>query len=256
MGCDGCELWNKTTKLCYAGKTTEPKSGLPGWPKSFDEPMIFPDRLPPALKWKDLTGTDRLEKPWLNGLPRIIFLNDMGDTFSKKLPEDWFAEFLPAIASSAHRFLVLTKRPSLFARFAARNPLPENVWLGTSVTSDATLKRVEQLAEIETGGPKFVSAEPLLDCPVWDRSEALKRGDVKWMIFGGVSGADAPFCDPGWIQYGVNFCSDFGIKTFVKQLGSNCGLKLKDSHGGDWNEWPTEFRVREMPAVKYQSLLI
>lgn len=45
----------------------------------------------------------------------------------------------------------------------------------------------------------------------------------------------------------------FGVPCFVKQLGSNPrddeekSIKLNDSHGGDWDEWPEWARVRECP---------
>src|SRR5215467_10210005 len=82
MGCDGCELWDPKNKvrICYAGLQTErmlSKGPLKGWPPTFDQPKIFPGRIATAARWKDLTGTVRENKPWLNGLPRTIFVNDM-----------------------------------------------------------------------------------------------------------------------------------------------------------------------------------
>jgi hypothetical protein len=84
-GCDGCELWDPKNKvrISYAGLQTErmlSKGPLKGWPPAFDEPKIFPGRIAAAARWTDLTGTARENKPWLNGLPRMIFVNDMGDT--------------------------------------------------------------------------------------------------------------------------------------------------------------------------------
>jgi hypothetical protein len=48
-------------------------------------------------------------------------------------------------------------------------------------------------------------------------------------------------------------CSKTGVSLFVKQLGAkatDCGraLTLKDSHGGDWAEWPDDLRVRQVPS--------
>jgi len=60
MGCDGCELWEpKGVQTCYAGRIIEEYAGHPGFPASFSQPKIFPDRMATALKWRDLTFTDR-----------------------------------------------------------------------------------------------------------------------------------------------------------------------------------------------------
>jgi hypothetical protein len=96
MGCDGCELWNPKAgvKQCYAGMETDRRKGGLGWPEAFEIPRIFLERLPGALKWPDLAGKARPDKPWLDGMPRIIFLDDMGDTFTESLPDDWLAPAL------------------------------------------------------------------------------------------------------------------------------------------------------------------
>lgn len=46
-----------------------------------------------------------------------------------------------------------------------------------------------------------------------------------------------------------------GTSIFIKQLGAHAvgyngsaQFKLKDSHGGDWSEWPDYLRVREFPT--------
>jgi protein gp37 len=272
MGCDGCELWNEKKKSCYAGVQIDGDGvrpgfkGQKGWPTSFGEPALFPHRLPPALKWKDLTGTDRPDKPWMNGLPRIIFLNDMGDTFSKKLPLEWMAEHLPAMAQSPHQFLVLTKRPSRAVEFSKQYPFPKNFWIGTSVTSDKTENRVEQLLQVQGGRLKFVSFEPL-----WSAINPKVFVGVQWAIFGGESGKDAKRCNVRHIREGLESCEANRVKAFVKQMGSNVHdetlahpdlsdlavstalaqgllkMELRDSHGGDWSEWADDLRVREMP---------
>ena len=71
MGCSGCELYNPNPTLnhCYAATLCNRYAGRPGWPASFTTPEHFPGRIEKALKWPDLTGTDRPDKPWLNGYP-------------------------------------------------------------------------------------------------------------------------------------------------------------------------------------------
>ena len=55
-------------------------------------------------------------------------------------------------------------------------------------------------------------------------------------------------------------CRELGIRHFLKQLGERATdggaeLELKDPHGGDWEEWPDDLRVREMPQLKSESRL-
>lgn len=98
MGCTGCELY---PDHCYAAKLCTRYAGQKGWPKSFNEPEHFPGRIEKALKWSDLTGKPRADKPWLNNYPRIIFVNDMSDGFCPDVnPNEWLLPHLPAIAES------------------------------------------------------------------------------------------------------------------------------------------------------------
>lgn len=264
MGCDGCELWNGTRRICYAGTQTERYAGKKGWPEAFNIPKLFIERLPDALKWKDLTGTEREGKPWLNGYPRIVFLNDMGDTFSKNLPLHWLATVLPQMAQSPHQFLMLTKRPSRAFEFSKRFPFPQNFWIGTSVTSEATAGRIKYLFEIQGGSVRFVSFEPL-----WSAISPEHFQRLDWSIFGGESGLDPTETDCSQIVDALGAIAGTRGKAFVKQLGGRPvvprfipgqgiireRLILKDAmHGGDWNEWRDELRVRDMPAPHLADL--
>lgn len=255
MGCEGCELIkgsNKNNPKCYAKILTDRYGGVnEGWPKTFEQPKIFMHRLDSVKGLKDLTGTDREFKPWLNGLPRIIFLNDMGDTFSSGMPENWFAPCLPVIARSPHIYMLLTKFPKRMAKFSQKFVLPKNLWCGVSITSFKTAFRADILAnEVKCTGLKWLSVEPM-----WGNidPQTLSFNDIKLLIFGGESGSVRskvmPF-DIGWLRNQLAYHKDKAI--FVKQLGSNPKnnvqkLFLKDMHGGDWDEWSEDLKVREFP---------
>jgi len=257
MGCDGCELWNEDLGIrrCYAGKMTEGMfRGLKGWPQKFTEPVLFPERIDKACKWKDLTGTRRSDKPWLDGLPRVIFLNDMGDTFAESLPVDWMASKLGMMAESPHVWIVLTKRPLRMLEFWDGREIPANFWLCTSLTNKASLPRLKAMRRIAQEHPE----NPVLGLsvePLWEDLE-LKSGDLEgfsWAKIGGESGPQAKPCRTVWIRRVMRACRDAGTAVFVKQLGSKPiykgePLKLKDGHGGDWSEWPKKLRVRQMPV--------
>lgn len=110
-----------------------------------------------------------------------------------------------------------------------------------------------------------------------DRVEPSYNFGIDWVIAGGESGHGARACDVGWIRSIVAQCRGAGVPCFVKQLGAKpyedsmlatwpgtwaphveCHLgdpapayesyTLRHPHGGDWDEWPEDLRVRELPA--------
>ena len=161
MGRTGCEL---LTDRCFARRLCARYAGRKGWPKDFTTPEHFPGRLEKALKWKDLTGTKRPDKPWLDGMPRVIFVNDLSDGFCPGGvdPDQWLAPCLVNMANSLHIWLLLTKWPDRMRRWMSGLPwVPDNFWLGTTLLRQDDNWRLDELLQIQ-GGKKWVSAEPLL----------------------------------------------------------------------------------------------
>ena len=110
-----------------------------------------------------------------------------------------------------------------------------------------------------------------------------QRTHIEWLIVGGESGPDARPFDLAWARSAVQQCQDAGVAVFVKQLGAvpvngpgnRCPLtaaamtrsgridaavtddgqgldvvpriRLRDSKGGYWSEWPQDLRIREFP---------
>ena len=220
MGCAGCELWNpaKGITTCYAGRLVEKYGGRKGWPKNFRTPQIFPERMNLALRWGDLTGMRRASKPWLNWYPRLIFLNDMGDTFTDGLAPDWLAQFLPAISHSSHQFLVLTKRPAAAATFFRKHGLPVNVWIGVSVTSPDNLSRLDYLRRppLSNATIRFVSIEPVLRQGIF-----IKQWTdcLDWVIAGGGTGPDATPIHGTVFRKIRNDAKDADLPFFFKSHG-------------------------------------
>jgi len=92
-GCDGCELWSEHgPRTCYAGILHEGRmaKALPDlYDKDFTQVRLAKGRMVKAAAWSDLAGTDRPDKPWLNGMPRTIFVGDMGDILSRTISYDY-----------------------------------------------------------------------------------------------------------------------------------------------------------------------
>jgi protein gp37 len=268
--CDGCELWQprKGIKICYAGRWAERIGGL----GAFDQPIqLKPGRVAEAAKWSDLRGVVRNDKPWIPSImPRLIFVGDMADTFSTGVPYEYLKnEVVQVIRSSKHIGLWLTKRPKLMAEFSTwihaqfGCEWPDNLWAGTSVTTPERIFRIDQLYDVGNENTKrFVSFEPLLGQTDWtDLKRKLRNWKTTklfhWAIIGGDSAPYPKPFDLAGASELIKILTDAGIEVFVKQLGAapyhtpetvpGYFLPLKDKKGGDWNEWPSHFRIRNFP---------
>lgn len=255
-GCTGCELWNPAAGIrrCYAGQLTNRFGGNKGWPERFELPTIFPERIKYVGKWSDLTGKNRPNKPWLDGLPRTIFLNDMGDSFSEGMTIDWMTPFIEELAASPHIIIILTKRPQRMAAFFNDIGVPKNFWLCTSVTNKASLSRIPHLLTIKNAPVLGLSVEPLWEDLAADMMKIPGIERLSWIKVGGESGAGAKQCDLQWLRNILKAFHDMNhdCSVFMKQTGTRAyengnRLKLADFEGGDWNEWPQDLKVREMP---------
>jgi protein gp37 len=251
---------------CYAarlhlnkGKSiVNPTRGAnPGYAPVFESVTNFQGRVWEMARSRDLCGTDDPNKPWLDGCPRLIFVSDMGDAFSRESDFTFLEEEVIAPIRSPegqrHFWLWLTKRPDRMARFGVRiGGFPRNVCAMTTVTGPEKLHRVDQLREVRAS-VRGLSLEPL-----WERipSEILNLDGISWLICGGESGrrdAVRPF-HLKWARELRDYCHDLGVAFFLKQLGrrpfeDGIEFHLRDGHGGDWSEWPVDLRVREMPPV-------
>jgi protein gp37 len=239
MGCGGCELWSDSVRTCYAGRTTETYAGRKGWPKNFGTPTIFPACMTDAEKWRDLSETERQGKPWLNGLPRIIFLNDMGDTFTSGLPHGWLADYLERMAATTHVYLSLTKRSRDAMEFSRDFRTPGNMWMGVTITTQASISRAVHLARSQAR-VKFLSVEPMLERITI--GPALR--DIDWVIVGGESGPGYRSVQTDWIRRLRDEVLIAGKKFFVKQLGG------ERNHRSELSDLPEDLRFREMPDWK------
>ncbi len=258
------ELAVRMSLRCYAAQLhanrgfdiTKPQRQLvAGYAKTFEHVTRFPDRMSAYARMSDLTGTDRTNKPWLNGLPRLIFVSDMGDAFSRRSDFGYLQEEVDKSIVTKdgrrHLWLWLTKRPDSMAAFSSQiGGFSSNVCAMTTITSSKQLGRVGRLQQVDAQS-RGLSIEPL-----WDSvADRIDLGGIDWVIVGGESGAAAkvkPF-ELEWARELKQRCQEEGVAFFVKQLGRRPvdgadELTLSDPHGGDWDEWPMDLRVREMPA--------
>lgn len=213
----------------------------------------------PRQKFKNTWSWARVwnKQAEVQGKPHLVFAMSLADWADSEAPEEWREEMWQLIRDTPYLYWqLLTKRHlshSLFPNdwWSRPNGYP-NVWLGVSVEGNGQLYRLENLLEIPAR-VHFVSYEPALEYvdfgPYWhiDRDWTVNKA-LDWLVIGGESHQESrarPF-DPEWARQNILKSRGDG-KVFVKQLGSNCGLNLSESHGADPKEWPEDLRVQEFP---------
>jgi protein gp37 len=233
----------------------------PGYAPSFEQVTLYPGRMAEAARWPALSGKPRIDKPWLDRMPRLIFVSDMSDALSNSVPFEYLRNEVITIVTTEpgerHEWLWLTKRPDRMAKFSswlreAGTAWPGNLWAGTSITTQATTSRIESLLKV--GGEqtmRFLSVEPQVE-PIDLRTWLPK---LDWVIQGGESGRRGRPFDISWADDLIEQCRQHVIPLFIKQLGSvvthrDERIAFQDGHGGDWTEWPQRLRVRRMPEVR------
>lgn len=228
---------------------------------------------------------------------RRVFSLSLGDWLDPEVPVEWLAEMLDTIRCCDQlTFILCTKRPDLWKSrmvecvekvpdaFIAKwvgGDAPQNIWLLTSVENQqAAEERIPKLLEIPAV-LHGLSCEPLLG-PLaigqWLVSDYDKAAvqhqfiepvkgfnyrEIKWVILGGESGANARPCNVQWIRdvlWNQSLCA-----MFVKQLGAkprytvtpyrpedlniSHEFVVRDPKGGDLAEWPADLRVQEWPTL-------
>ena len=230
-----------------------------GFAEIFEMVTLFEGSVFKAAKHSDLLGCVRQDAEWKGSLPRMIFVSDMGDAFSTQKHFEFLkTDTVPQFQSDAglrHLWIWLTKRPNTMAKFSEEiGGFPENVCVMTTVTcaDSKNLKRVDDLRAVNAH-IRGLSIEPLRErIP----PESLNLDGIDWVILGGESGAgkDTPVFHTEWAEELMAHCRKHGVAFFLKQLGRRpvCNgeaIKLKDKHGGEWDEWEQHLRVREFPKA-------
>jgi protein gp37 len=163
--------------FCYARKMANRQSGIErkhpnksGYPTTGDpfRPTFHPDKLQKIID--------------LNGSPKGIFLDSMSDWFSPAVEPDWLRRIIKAVTQKPeHTFMVLTKRPDCITKMLNGIDIPSNLWLGTSITDQSNVERIDCLKEhVQTH--RFLSIEPLHGAIDADFA------DIEWIIVGAETG--------------------------------------------------------------------
>ena len=136
-------------------------------------------RREPALSWNGTTPLSSHLKP-----SRIFICSTM-EIFHPQIPRLWRNDIFQIIEfphNRKHTFIILTKMPERIDR-----PMPDNVWLGVSVTRPDELWRWFNIYQIQKAQTKFISFEPILE-----QFPGLALGDLilktDWLVAGRLTG--------------------------------------------------------------------
>ena len=152
---------------------------------------------------------ERLEKLKPTQKPKRIFIDSMWDWNAHGVKREWLRAILKKMRECPqHTFQILSKRPALYSRFS----YPENVWLGTSIATNADLHRVQDLLDTGLLNLKFVSVEPIherIDYPF---------KNIDWIIVGAETGNRKAKITPEkeWISAIIQNARSEDIPVFIK----------------------------------------
>lgn len=253
----GCSRVSPGCEHCYA-ETFSKRVGLKVWGASAERRFFGEKHHAEPFKWN--------EKAKKAGVRYRVFCASMCDVFEQgegatgvRLTEER-ARLWTTIENTPHLdWQLLTKRPQNMRNLVPASwakGWPANVWAGcTTENQDYVAIRIPSLLDVPAH-IHFISYEPALG-PI-ELDAYLSK--LSWVIVGGESGAGARDFSLGWASNVVTACREANVPVFVKQLGArafeDCDgeggigerLRLKDSHGGDWDEWPWRtLKVREFP---------
>jgi len=185
-------------------------------------------------KRKFLDSEIRINIRVFDNLPlksKKIFLCSTHDLFGNWISKSWRDIIFFYIESyPQHTFQILTKFPENIDR-----PMPDNVWLGTTITGvsdEEDAKRISSFLK-QKAKVKFVSFEPLLDRIDY----RMLVYDIQWVIIGKLTGYGKKY-DPEieWINEILVITDYCKIPIFLKD-------NLKEIWGGPLiQEFPKEER--------------
>ena len=247
---EGCQRVSPGCEHCYAETRNarfHPRAdgGPSHWGPRADRLMRSPAYWKQPEKWNREAKRD--------GGRRRVFCASLSDVFEDRpeLVSPRARLFRLIEECDALDWLLLTKRPENMLRLAAVwcGKWPANVWAGTTVEDQRRAdERIPELLRVPAV-VRFLSCEPLLE------AVDVSNSGIDWIIVGGESGRGARDFHLDWADDIVKQCRGIGAAPFVKQMGAvpfngDERFPLRDSHGGDWDEWPAELRVREFPQLR------
>jgi protein gp37 len=203
-GCENCTAAALSTDTPFANAT---ESGRAQW-----SGVVRPNE-------KQLTVTP---SRWEGRLK--LFVGGMTDFWHEALSDDFRARVFEIIYQHPENtYGFLTKRAKEMHEWYRRvQPvLTENVWLGTTVETDAYRGRLDYLLDIPAA-VRYAQCEPLLD-RVHLRRYLEGDDGLDWVVAGPEWGCPNPRpCQAAWMRQLRDDCAEFNVPFFTRHLLDGC----------------------------------
>jgi protein gp37 len=262
------------TRVSVDGEFSGFAEQTPSGPRWTGKVELIPEKLDEPLHWK------KPRRVFVNSMSDLFHeslpFHAIDDVFDAMLRADQHTyQILTKRPQRMYKYFDSTGNR---AEYLAKH---RGIWLGVSVENQETADDRIPLLLQTPAAVRFVSYEPALgpvdfEAYVWRGCIASKEEHEKehagglwcdersldWIIVGGESGPGARPFNLEWARSAIAQCEAAGVACFVKQLGAKpidpdrfdfilggppATMVLKDRKGGDWNEWPSDLRVREFP---------
>jgi protein gp37 len=194
-GCPFCYARQRAKRLAGMERAHPGSTGYPTGGDPF-RPTFHPNRIDQILK--------------LRGKGKRIFLDSMGDWFSDGVQPEWLSTAVSAVRQKPeHEFLVLTKWTE---NLGMLKETPPNLWIGTSVTCQNDIHRIQELKGALSEVHKFISFEPIHG-PI-----DVDLTGIDWIIIGAETGNRKGKIKPRpeWVESIRKEAGGLGIPVFLK----------------------------------------
>lgn len=245
----GCTKVSQGCKNCYAETLMDKRWGKVQWGPEGTRVRTS------AANWREPLRWNRQAQK--EGRRYKVFCASLADVFEERAElMSWRADLFDLIAQTPNLdWLLLTKRPEnimpmLIDAGRGFQPLPDHVWIGTSVENQEQAdKRIPELLKVPAK-VRFLSCEPLLGpLDLWwytiphfaadDPRHWPQRNGVEWVIVGAESGQGARPMDLDWVRKIRNQCVIQAIPFFFKQMiADGKKVELPSLDGSVWKEFP------------------
>ena len=217
------------------------------------EPTFHEERLSAPHSTKLPEAVKDEEDPIHKTAWRNVFVCSMADLFGNWVPIEWIKDvFIACEQNQNWNYLFLTKNPGRYTRLT----FPPTAWVGTTVDTQARVKKAEQAFQKIDASVKWLSCEPMKE------HLKFKRLDLfDWVVVGGQSAnsIESEFTpDPSWVSEFVHAAKEAGcavymkLNTFIRPSAFK-EYGLRNEQREDFNEEYGRWRIMEYPSQMRKS---